>query len=163
MDKKLQKVYNDQIKNELYSAYMYLSMAAYFDNKNLSGFGHWMKEQYKEEVSHAMKMYEFLNDRGVRVLLQAIPQPPLDFSSAVEIFAKTLEHEKKVTSLIHELTALSKKINDYASEVFLQWFISEQVEEEKNALAILETLKMVKPDSAGMVMLDKQMGKRGKS
>ena len=160
MDKKLQKAYNDQIKNELFSAYLYLSMSAYFDSKNLPGFSHWMKVQYKEETSHAMKMYQFLTDRGVRVLLQAIPQPELEFSSALEAFQKTLAHEKKVTALIYGLNELSKKTNDYASEVFLQWFITEQVEEEKNATAIMENLKIVKPESAGMLMLDKALGKR---
>jgi len=142
MDKKLQKAFNDQIKNELYSAYIYLAMAAYFETKNLPGFAHWMKVQYKEEVSHAMKMFEFLNDRGVRVLLQSIAQPTLEYSSALEVFEETLKHEKKVTALINALYELAKQVNDNASSVFLHWFISEQVEEEKNASQIIETLKI---------------------
>ena len=160
MDKKLQKAFNDQIKNELYSAYIYLAMAAYFEAKNLTGFAHWMKVQYKEEVNHAMKMFEFLNDRGVKVLLQAIPQPVLEYTSTLEVFEETLKHEKKVTSLINALYDLTKEINDRASSVFLQWFISEQVEEEKNASYIIETLKMIKPEGPALIMLDRELAKR---
>ena len=160
MDKKLEKAFNDQIKNELYSAYLYLSMAAYFEAKNLSGFAHWMKVQYKEEVSHGMKMFEFLCDRGVRVELQAIPQPPIEFSSVLGVFEETLKHEKKVTALLNALSDLAKKVDDKASEIFLQWFISEQVEEEKNDTVIIETLKMIKPDSAGIIMYDRELAKR---
>ena len=160
MDKKLQKAFNDQIKNELYSAYLYLSMAAYFESNNLSGFAHWMKVQYKEEVSHGMKMFEFLCDRGVRVELEAIPQPPIEFSSVLGVFEETLKHEKKVTALLNALYDVAKKVDDKASEIFLQWFINEQVEEEKNATVIIDTLKMIKPDSAGIIMYDRELGKR---
>lgn len=160
MDKQLQKAYNDQIKNEFYSAYLYLSMAAYFESKNLPGFAKWMKVQYKEEVSHGMKMFEFLHDRGVRALLQAIPQPEHEFSSPQAVFEETLKHEKKVTALINSLADISVKVDDKASLAFLQWFISEQVEEEKNATQILETLKVLKPDSAAVIMLDRELGKR---
>ena len=160
MDKKLQKAFNDQIKNELYSAYLYLAMAAYFDSKSLSGFSHWMKVQHKEEVSHAMKMFDFLNDRGVRVLLQPIAQPTLEYGSTLEVFEETLKHEKKVTSLINALYDLAMQVEDRASGVFLQWFISEQVEEEKNATQIIETLKMIKPEGPALVMLDRELAKR---
>lgn len=161
MDTKLQKAFNEQIKNELYSAYLYLSMAGYCESKNLPGFSHWMKVQYKEEVTHAMKMFDFLVARGERVVLQAIPQPPANFANAQDIFEKTLEHEQKVTALINGLSDLAKKVNDQSSTVFLQWFISEQVEEEKNATAILDTLKVIKPDSAALIMLDRELAKRG--
>ena len=160
MDKKLQKAFNDQIKHELYSSYIYLAMAAYFETKNLPGFAHWMKIQYKEEVAHAMKMFEFLNDRGQRVLLQAIPQPVLEFSSSLEVFEETLKHEQKVTSLINALYELAKEVSDHASVVFLQWFISEQVEEEKNATAIIQTLKLIKTEGAPLIMLDRELAKR---
>ena len=160
MDKKLQNAFNEQIKNELYSAYLYLSMAAYFEAHNLSGFAHWMRVQEKEERAHAMKMFDFLTDRADKVTLQAIPQPPLDFSSLLDVFEKTLEHEKKVTALIDKLYALSKDADDNASAVFLQWFINEQVEEEKNTTQILETLKVIKPDSAAIIMLDRELAKR---
>jgi ferritin len=160
MDKKLAKAFNDQVKHELYSAYIYLAMAAYFEIKNLSGFAHWMKVQYKEEVSHAMKIFEFLNDRGVRVLLQAIPQPAMEFSSALEVFEETLKHEQKVTSLIHALYELAEEVNDHAASVFLQWFISEQVEEEKNATEIIQDLKVIKTEGAPLIMLDRELAKR---
>ena len=160
MDKKLQKAFNNQVKHELYSAYIYLAMAAYFETKNLPGFAHWMKIQYKEEVTHAMKMFEFLNDRGVRVLLQTIPQPTLEFSSNLEVFEETLKHEQKVTSLINALYELAKEVNDHASVVFLQWFISEQVEEEKNAIGIIQSLKMIKSEGAPQIMLDRELAKR---
>jgi ferritin len=160
MDKKLQKVFNEQIKHEFYSAYIYLAMAAYFENKNLSGFAHWMKVQYKEEVAHAMKIFDFLNDCGVRVLLQAIPQPTLEFNSTLEIFEETLKHEQKVTGLINALDDLAKEVNDHASVVFLQWFITEQVEEEKNVTQILQTLKMIKAEGVPLIMLDRELAKR---
>lgn len=160
MDKKLEKAFNDQIKHELYSAYIYLAMAAYFETKNLTGFAHWMKVQYKEEVSHAMKIFEFLNDRSVKVLLQAIPQPVLEYASTLEVFEETLKHEKKVTSLINALYDLAKEINDNASSVFLQWFISEQVEEEKNAAYIIENLKMIESVGPALIMLDRELAKR---
>jgi len=160
MDKKLAKAFNDQIKNELYSAYLYLAMAAWSESKNLPGFAHWFRVQFKEETTHGMKMFEFLVDRGERVLLEAIPQPETEFSSALNAFEETLKHEKKVTALIHGLSELSSKVSDHASVVFLQWFITEQVEEEKNATAIIETLKMIKPDSAALIMLDRELAKR---
>ncbi|MBM3254900.1 MAG: ferritin [Candidatus Omnitrophica bacterium] len=160
MDKKLEKAFNEQIKNELYSAYLYLAMAAYCESKNLAGFAHWLKVQAKEEQSHAMKLFDFLIDRGVRVVLQAIAQPPLDFSSAADVFEKTLEHEKKVTALIDKLYMLSRELKDNPAAIFLQWFVSEQVEEEKNAAQILDTIKVIKPDSAALIMLDRELAKR---
>jgi ferritin len=160
MDKKLAKAFNEQIKNELYSAYLYLSMAAYCENKNLPGFAHWMRVQAKEENTHGMKMFEFLVDRSERVILEAIDQPPAEFASAEEVFAKVLEHEKKVTGLINKLYALSKETNDNASGVFLHWFIDEQVEEEKNASQILDTIKMIKGEAVPLIMLDRELAKR---
>ena len=160
MDKKLEKVFNDQIKHELSSAHIYLAMAAYFETKNLPGFAHWMKIQYKEEVAHAMKMFEFLSDRGVRVLLQAIPQPTLEFSTSLEVFQETLKYEQKVTSLINALYELAKKVNDHAAVVFLQWFVSEQVEEEKNVTDIIEQIMRVGDTPVSLMMLDRQLGMR---
>jgi ferritin len=160
MDKKLIKAFNEQIKNELYSAYLYLSMAAYCENKNLPGFAHWMRVQAKEENTHGMKIFDFLVDRGEKVILEAIDQPPAEFSSAEEIFAKVLEHEKKVTGLINKLYALSKEADDNASQVFLHWFIDEQVEEEKNASQILETIKMIEGECVPLIMLDRELAKR---
>ena len=160
MEKKLQTTFNEQIKNELYSAYLYLSMAAYFESINLSGFSHWMKKQAGEEKVHAMKIFEFLVDRGVRVVLEAISQPPSEFSSVKDIFEQTVKHEKKVTALINNLYDISQKVNDQASMVFLHWFITEQVEEEKNPTKILEDIKMIKPDSGAILILDRELARR---
>jgi len=160
MDKQLEKLYQDQIKNEWYSAYLYISMAAYFESINLEGFAHWMYAQAKEEQEHGKKMFDFLIDRGVKVVLQAIAQPPADFASPVEVFEKSSEHEKKVTALINGIADMADKVNDHPSKVFIQWFISEQVEEEKNASRILDLLKKIPANSAGIFQLDHQLAKR---
>jgi ferritin len=161
MDKKLVDAINEQIKNELYSAYLYLSMAAYCESINLSGFSHWMKLQAQEETGHAMKMFGFLCERGEKVVLQAIPQPPTDFSSPLNVFEETLKHEQKVTGLINNIFNMSRKAGDNATEIFMQWFVTEQVEEEANATQIVEQLKMIKPDSAALIMMDRGLAKRG--
>ena len=160
MDKQLEKLYQNQIKNEWYSAYFYLSMAAYFESENFEGFAHWMKKQASEEYGHGQKMFDFLLDRGVKVVLQAIPQPPADFASALEVFEKTLEHEQKVTALINGIADASDKVNDRPSKVFIQWFVTEQVEEEKNATKIVEMLRKMKPESGAIWQLDHRLGKR---
>jgi ferritin len=160
LSKAMQDAINEQIKNELYSAYLYLSMAAYSEAANLPGFAQWMKVQSQEEVEHAMKFFDFVNERGGRVVLQAIDQPPVEFESPLDIFEKTLEHERKVTGLIHRLYELALKENDYAAQVMLHWFIEEQVEEEQNAAQILETLQMVGDKTQALFMLDRELGKR---
>jgi ferritin len=160
MDKQLEKLIQDQVKNEWYSAYLYLSMAAYFESINLEGFAAWMYKQAAEEQGHGKKMFDFLIDRGARVVLQAIAQPPSDFSSAVDVFEKTLEHEKKVTALINGIADQADTSNDHPTKVFIQWFITEQVEEEKNASRILDLLKRIPANSAGIFQLDHQLGKR---
>lgn len=160
MDKKLVDAFNKQLNSELYSAYLYLSMVSYFESINLDGFSKWMKLQAKEEFSHAMKIFEFLNDRGQRAVLSAVAKPPAEFSSPQDAFKKTLEHEKKVTALIEELYTLAKKVDDNSAAVMLQWFITEQVEEEKNASTILEKLKLIKLGSEALFMFDAVMGKR---
>lgn len=152
---------NEQLKNEFYSAYLYLSMSADCESINLPGFANWLRMQSQEEVDHAMKFYEFLCDRGGRVVLQAIEQPPTEFDGSLDVFQRTLEHEQKVTGLIHDLYALAVQDKDYASEVFLQWFVAEQVEEEKSASEILETLKVVGEKGQALVMLDRQLARRG--
>ncbi|HYW83112.1 MAG TPA: ferritin [Spirochaetia bacterium] len=160
MDKQLEKLIQDQIKNEWYSAYLYTSMAAWFDSENLEGFAHWMYKQAGEETEHGKKMFEFLIDRGVRIVLQAIPQPPSDFPSPLAIFEQSLEHEKKVTALINGIADQADKVNDHPTKVFIQWFITEQVEEEKNASQILDLLKKIPPNSAGIFQLDHRLLKR---
>jgi ferritin len=161
LGKAVQDAMNAQIGHELYSAHLYLSMSAYFESTNLPGMAKWMRVQSGEEAAHAMKFFEHINDRGGRALLSAISQPPVDFESPLDVFSKALEHERKVTGLIDSLYALAVKENDYPSQVLLQWFITEQVEEEKNAVIIVETLKRIGPSGGGLVHLDRQLGKRG--
>ena len=160
MNAKVFESMNDQIKHELYSAYFYLSMSAWCDNANLPGFATWLKYQAKEEQEHAMKFYEYLLDRGEKVELKAIEQPPVDFASPKDIFEKVYEHEQKVTALINAIYAKALEANDYASQIFLQWFISEQVEEEKHASSILDMVTKLGSHVGGLYQLDHQLGKR---
>jgi ferritin len=160
INKTVQDAINEQIKNELYSAYLYLSMAAYFESINLSGFSNWMKVQAAEEQEHAMKFYEYIFERGGRVQLKAIDQPPAEWKSPMDAFQEVLAHEQKVTAMIHNLYTVALKENDYASQIMLQWFITEQVEEEKNAAAIIELLKMIATHETAILMLDHDLGKR---
>lgn len=160
LSKKLQDALNEQLKHELYSAYLYLSMSAHFEAQNLRGFAHWMRVQSQEEVSHAMRIFDFINDRGGRVMLQAIDEPPTDFKSPFDIFQKALAHERKVTGMIHKLYELAVKENDYPAQVMLQWFIEEQVEEERSATEVVEQLKLIGDQGAGLFMLDRQLGER---
>lgn len=161
LSKKLQDAINDQIKHELYSAYLYLAMSAHFEAVNLPGFARWMRLQSQEETSHAMKLFDFIHERGGRVVLQAIAQPPGEFKSALNVFQQALEHEQKVTEMIHRLYELAGKENDYATQVMLQWFITEQVEEEKTAGDVVEQLKTIGEQPAAVFMLDRQLGARG--
>lgn len=151
---------NEQINKELYSAYMYLSMAAHFEAVNLPGFANWMRVQAKEETEHAMKFFAHINDRGEKVILKAIEQPPVEFKSPLAIFEQAYEHEKYVTSRINLIYDLAVKEKDNASQVFMQWFVNEQVEEEKNASQIVETLKMIGDQGGPLLMLDHELGER---
>jgi ferritin len=148
--KKMLDALNEQINAELYSAYLYQAMAAQFEADNLKGFAHWMDVQAKEEQNHARKIYEFLVDRGGRVALKAIAAPP----------EESYAHEQKVTGLIHNLVDLARAEKDHAAEVFLAWFVTEQVEEEANASEIVERLKLLKDHAQGLFMLDAHLGKR---
>src|SRR5215203_264239 len=129
----VQDAINNQINKELFSAYVYLSMSGYCESINLPGFAHWMRMQAQEEVSHGMRLFDYVNNRGGRVELQAIEKPPTDFQSPLALMQGTLEHEQRVTAMIEKLYELAAKENDYATQAELQWFIIEQVEEEKNA------------------------------
>lgn len=160
LSKPVLEALNDQITHEMASAYLYLSMAAYFEATNLPGFANWMRVQFEEEQEHAMKFFEYVIDRGGKISLQAIPQPEVDFSSPQDAFDKTLAHEQKVTALIHRIYELATAQNDTATQVFLHWFITEQVEEEKNATQILDTLKLIGPSAGSLFMLDHQLAKR---
>jgi ferritin len=156
----IEEAMNEQIKNELFSAYQYLSMAAYCESENLPGFARWMRTQAQEETGHAMKFYDFILERNGRVALRAIDGPVVEFGSPLEVFEEALEHERRVTAMIHDLYGLAVGENDYASQTFLQWFVTEQVEEEKNAGDVVETLKMVGDKSEALFLLDRELGQR---
>lgn len=160
MNKKMLKEMNDQIQRELDSAYIYLSMAAYFEASNFPGFAQWMKMQFQEEQAHAMKFFDYIHDRGGKVSLQPLTQPPVDFKSPLEVFEITLGHEKKVSGHINDLYALSIEEKDFASRPLLQWFIAEQVEEEASAQEVVDTLKMIKDDYTALLILDREMRQR---
>jgi len=158
-DKMLQAL-NDQIELELNSAYLYLAMAAQFEDDNLPGFAGWMKAQYQEEVSHGMRLFDFVADRGGRVTLGPIAKPPVDFGTPVETFKMVLGHEQKVTASINNLYKLALAEDDYATQTQLHWFINEQVEEEKTAEDILRQLEAFGDRPHLLLMLDGKLGAR---
>lgn len=160
ISKKIEDAFNKQINEELFSAYLYLSMSAQFEALNLGGFAHWMRVQSQEETCHAMKFYKYLYERGGQVKLTAIAGPETEWKDALEMIEAAYKHERKITSLIHGLADLAEKEKDRASELFLQWFINEQVEEEKHADQIVQTLKQIAKAPGAMFMLDKQLGSR---
>jgi ferritin len=160
LSKKMEKAINKQINAEIYSSYLYLSMCAYFEAISLNGLANWMRQQTQEEMFHAMKMYDYVNARGGRVILEAIAQPPSDWSSTADVFGNVLAHEQKVTGLINNLVNLALEEKDHATNIFLQWFVSEQVEEEATAGAIVDKLKLIKDDANGLFMLDRELGLR---
>ena len=160
LGKAVEEAMNEQIGNELFSAYQYLSMSAYCESENLPGFAQWMRAQSQEETEHAMKFYDFILERNGRVVLRGIDGPVVEFSSPLEVFEQALEHEQKVTAMINDLYALAVRENDYASQTFLQWFVTEQVEEEKNAGDVVETLKMVGDKREALFLLDRELGQR---
>jgi ferritin len=160
ISKKIEDAFNDQINAELYSAYIYLSMSAYLNSADLNGMAHWMKVQAEEEVEHAMKFASYIVERGGRVKYKAIECPQEEWASALEVFKGAYEHERYVTRRINDLMDLSVAEKDYASQVFLQWFVSEQVEEEANADEIVKKLEMIGEGRHGIYMLDKELGGR---
>ena len=152
---------NRQVTAELHAAYLYLSMAAWFEARNLSGFAAWMRMQSKEEIAHAMKIFDFVNERGGQVELGAIDAPPSDYASPVDVFRKALGHEQKVTGMINDLYELALAEKDYPAQVMLQWFIEEQVEEEDTAGTIVDQLEMIGDHAGSLFVLDRQMASRG--
>jgi ferritin len=160
LSKKMEKALNGQINAEIYSSYMYLSMSAWFEQAGLAGFANWMNQQAQEEMFHAMKLFKFVNERGGRVLLDAIAKPPTDWKSTTDVIQATLHHEQKVTGLINGLVDLALDERDHATNIFLQWFVSEQVEEEDNVGAVLDKLKLIGKDTSGLFTLDQEMGQR---
>ncbi len=160
ISKKMQDAINEQANAEFYSAYLYLSMAAYFESANLAGFANWMRIQTQEETAHAMKLFDYVIERGGRVTLKAIEGPPTEWDSPLAAFEATYAHEQKVTGLINGLADLAESEKDHATRGMLQWFVDEQVEEEASAGAAVQQLKLVEKAPGGMYMLDKELGQR---
>ena len=160
LSKQMEKAINKQINAEIYSSYLYLSMCAYFESIGLAGSGSWMRQQVQEEMFHAMKMFDYVNERGGRVVLQAVEQPQTEWTSASDVFENVLSHERKVTGLINDLVNLALDERDHATNIFLQWFVSEQVEEESSAGEIVDKLKLIGNDANGLFMLDRELGQR---
>lgn len=160
ISKSMTDAINKQINNEMYSAYLYMAMSAHSSNVGLNGFATWFMVQYHEEMFHAMKMYNYLLDQGAEPHLMGIKEPPKTFASAKEMVEKTLEHERFVTKSIHEIANLAQKENDHATYGFIQWYVDEQVEEEKNDNEILQKLKLAGESGPGLFMIDSGLGAR---
>jgi ferritin len=160
MNQAVQDAVNEQVKHELASAYVYLSMSAHFESENLPGFARWMRLQAQEELGHAMRLFDYLNERGARVVLQAVDQPPTSFDSPLSVFEQSLAHEKKITALIERLYETAGANKDYATQVALQWFLTEQVEEENSVGLVVEQVRMAGENRAAMLMLDRHLGAR---
>jgi len=160
ISKKLEEAIADQINAELYSAYLYLSMASYFDSINLGGFSNWMKAQAQEEITHAMKFYEFVSDRGGRVLMKPIDGPETNWESALAAFKHAYEHECEVSRRINNLMDLAIEEKDHMARELLHWFVAEQVEEEASADKIVQELTLVADNGHGMLMIDRELATR---
>lgn len=160
LSKTMEKALNGQINAELYSSYLYLAMSAWFTANGLAGFANWMRQQVQEEMFHAIKFYDFVGGRGGKVVLESIAKPEAKWKTGTEIFQAVLEHERKVTGLIDNLVNQALDERDHATNIFLQWFVTEQVEEEANAGAILDKLKLIGKDSGGLFALDQELAQR---
>jgi ferritin len=156
----MEKAINEQINAELYSAYLYLSMSAYFESISLKGFAKWMRIQTMEEQTHAKRFYDYLIDRGGRVVLSEIKAPPVQWDSPLAAFEHVLAHEQHVTSLINNLVDLSIKLKDHATNSFLKWFVDEQVEEESSADEIIQSLRLNENNPGGLFLIDKDLAQR---
>ena len=156
----MQDALNEHTNQELYSSYLYLSMSAYCESINLSGFAHWLRIQSEEEYGHGMKIFDFINDREGRAILHPIAQPTIEFSSIQDVMQKTLEHERFVSTLINNLYELAVKNNDYATQIHLQWFVTEQIEEEKTVSDLVEQLKLIGYQGDALLLLDRDLGSR---
>jgi ferritin len=160
MSKTMQDAFNEQMKQEFYSSYLYLSMSAYCETANLPGLAHWMRAQAREEANHAMKIFDHLLDRGGQVQLRPIGEPPSSFASPRDVFEQAHRHEQEVTGSINRVYGLAVDERDFASRVFLDWFVQEQVEEEKTSALFAEQLRMIGEDRPGLLMLDRELGQR---
>lgn len=160
MNEKLEKAFCVQINKELYSAYLYLAMQAYFKENNLDGFANWMYVQVQEELAHAMGMYNYVFERGGKVELMSIEKPEYSFNSPLNVFEEVLKHEKYVTSLINDLAFVAEEVRDRAAMSLLDWYIKEQVEEEANVSNVLGNLKLAQNDPRALLLLDRELATR---
>jgi ferritin len=160
LSEKMEKALNEQVNWEMYSSYFYLSMSSYFESISLAGCAQWMRAQAQEELYHAIKIYDYINERGGRAIMEAIAKPPSDWSSPLVVFEEVLEHEQKVTGLINGLVNLALDERDHATNIFLQWFVSEQVEEEDSVGSVLDKFKLIGDDKSGLFVLDQELGAR---
>lgn len=157
----MRKAINDQINAELYSSYLYAAMSMYLESADMSGAAAWMKAQAREELVHAGKFMDYVNERGGRVVLKAIEEPPSEWDSVLDVFQTALGHEEKVSSMINGLVTLAREEKDHMTDNFLQWFVAEQVEEEASAAEVVRKLKLAGSSGGGMFMIDNELGRRG--
>jgi ferritin len=160
INKKVEQAINEQINAEMFSAYLYLSMSAWFETQSLAGFASWMKVQFQEEMFHADKFYNYIHERGGQVTLKAIEGPQTEWKTTLDVFEATLAHEQKVTGLINDLVSLAEQEKDHATRIFLEWFVSEQVEEEKSADDVIQQLKLMANAPGGIFMLNRELAQR---
>ena len=160
VSKKMEYALNEQINSELYSAYLYLSMVAYFESMNLPGFANWMRIQVQEESMHVMKIYDFVNERNGRIILKSIAEPPAEWKSPLAAFEAAYKHEQLVTGRINDLVNLAIEEKDHATNTFLQWFVNEQVEEESSVNKVVQKLKMMDNAPGGQFPIDRELGQR---
>ncbi len=160
LSEKMSQELNKQLNRELYSGYLYLGMSAYFSSQGLPGFANWMRVQAQEELTHAMRFYDYLTKKGARVELEDIQAPRQDWQGVQQVLEATLQHEKKVTAFINDLVDLAIQEKDHATNNFLQWFVSEQVEEEESATTILDRLRLLGQERSSLFLLDQELGKR---
>ena len=160
LSEKVQTSLNDQMNFEAYSAYIYMSMAAYFDSTDLTGFSSWMKVQFREEMFHASKFYDFINERGGRVMLATIDAPQIEWDSPLAAFENALEHERIVTGRINNMVSAAMEDKDHATANFLQWFVAEQVEEESSVDTVIQRLRLAAGAPGALFMLDGELGQR---
>lgn len=160
LSKKVEDALNEQLNAEMFSAYLYLAMTAYFESRSLDGFANWMRIQAREELMHALKFYDFINERDGRVTLKAVGAPTKEWKTPLSVFEAAYEHEGKITDLINQLMNLAIKESDHATQIFLQWFVTEQVEELANSKAVIEKLKLVENSPQGLFLIDHELAGR---
>jgi len=160
IDDRMQEALNKQLNAELYSSYLYLSMSAHFHSLNLGGFANWMRVQAQEELMHALKFYDYVNERGGRTVLHPVEAPPFEWDSPLAAFEHVYQHEQKVTGMINKLVDLAVEARDHATNNFLQWFVSEQVEEEASANEVVQKLRLAGDAASALFMIDRELAQR---